>query len=347
LSVYYSTEKEEWLENVLDDFKISGLQANGRPIELEMEPMGSREMYLSVLDGEQPDIISPASSLQIALLEDLSKSKLGQPLVNRKNVENCKSVVQTPLVLVGWAERTQVLWGDYTNNKTWMKLHDALNDPRGWDSFNHPEWGYVKFGQTNPLTSNSGFMTILLMTYDYFQKTDDLETQDILSNERFQQWFLEIQGTISKFGNSTGTYMKEIIAYGPSMYDIVSVYEATVIEHINSAVGHYGELMVYYPPATIMSDHPFCILNGEWVTQDKEEAAKILIEYLLDEPAQEAALMEHGFRPVDKSIDINITGSPFLMYKTNGLRVHIPPEVELPPGNVLDTLLNFWSRNIQ
>jgi ABC-type Fe3+ transport system substrate-binding protein len=304
-------------------------------------------MYLSVLDGEQPDIISPASSLQIAILEDLSKSKFGQPLVTTKDVDNCKSVVQTPLVLVAWAERAQALWGKDPNTQTWKTIHDALIDPRGWDAFNHPEWGYVKFGQTNPLTSNSGFMTILLMTYDYFQKTRGLETQDILSNEGYQQWFLEFQGTISQFGNSTGSYMKEIIAYGPSMYDIVSVYEATVIEHIDSAAGHYGELKVYYPPATIMSDHPFCILKGEWVTKDKEAAAKLFIDYLHDKPAQEAALIEHGFRPIDETISIDETGSPFLLYMPNGLLVDIPPEVELPPGDVLDTLLNFWNRNIQ
>lgn len=347
LSVYYSTEKEAWLEHVLPEFHKENIQVNGHPIEVTLTSFGSREMYLAVLDGETPDIISPASSLQTAILEDLSKSKLGSPLVFANDPESCQSVVETPLVLVAWAERAEVLWGSNPGAHLWRQLHDALIDPRGWEAFSHPEWGYVKFGQTNPLTSNSGFMTILLMTYDYFNKLNGLESQDILSNQEYQKWFLEFQGTISKFGNSTGTYMKEIIAYGPSMYDVVTVYEATAIENIEAAAGHYGELRIYYPPTTIMSDHPFCILNGDWVTTEKREAARLFINFLLGAKAQKSALMDHGFRPVDRTIPIDQPGSPFQTYQSNGIRADLPPEIDLPPGHVLDTLLTFWSRNIQ
>ena len=154
LSVYYSTEKTEWLESVLPDFYAAGYTVDGHPIELQMQKMGSREMYLAVLDGEQPDLISPASSLQIAILEDLSRDKFGQPVVHLNRAEACRSVVQTPLVLVSWAERAQALWGDDPNSHLWQKLHAALTDPQGWASVGHPEWGYIKFGQTSPLSSN-------------------------------------------------------------------------------------------------------------------------------------------------------------------------------------------------
>jgi ABC-type sulfate transport system substrate-binding protein len=347
ISVYYSTEKEAWLENTIIDFKKAGLYVDGKPIEVDLTPYGSREMYLAVLDGAKPDVISPASSLQTAILEDLSKAKFGKSMVYANDPNSCQPVVKTPLVLTAWADRAEQLWGSNPGSEVWDRLHDALTNPQGWEAYNSPEWGYVKFGQTNPLTSNSGFMAILLMTYDYFNKVSDLEAEDILSDQAYQKWFLELQGTISHFGNSTGTYMKEIIAYGPSMYDVVAVYEATAIENIETAVGHYGKLRIYYPPSTIMSDHPFCILNGDWVTEEKTEAAQIFIEYLRQPKAQKAALMNHGFRPVDKTITIDQPGSPFLEYQVNGIRTNIPPEIELPSGNVLDTLLTFWSRNIQ
>ncbi len=56
--------------------------------------------------------------------------------------------------------------------------------------------------------------------------------------------------------------------------------------------------------------------------------------------------MEHGFRPVDASIPLDQSGSPFLREADNGVQIDLPPEIELPPGRVLDTLLNFWNRNI-
>jgi ABC-type Fe3+ transport system substrate-binding protein len=292
-------------------------------------------------------LISPASSLQIAILENLSQDKFGSPIVHPNRSEDCRSVVETPLVLVSWAEKAQALWGDEANSHLWQKLHTALTDPEGWASVGHPEWGYIKFGQTSPLSSNSGFMTILLLTYDFYGKTGGLLAQDILSDPEYQQWFLAFQGTISQFGDSTGTYMRDMVAYGPSTYDFVAVYEATAIEHMENASDRYGELRVYYPPATVMSDHPFCVLDAEWVTPEKAEAARVFTDFLLSQEAQEKALLDHGFRPVVAGIPLDQAGSPFVAYQDNGIQVGIPPEVEIPPGNVLDTLLNFWSRNIQ
>lgn len=346
LTVLYSTEKEAWLSDVLADFNG---QANGRPIQVKLEKMGSREMYLAVLDGSQkPDVISPASSLQISILQNLSASQFGTPLVNPTDPASCRSVVTTPLVLVAWQERANVLWGDNPNGKMWQRLHDALVEPQGWAGYDHPEWGYIKFGHTDPLKSNSGFMAILLMTYNYFGKTSGLTAPDILANTDYQQWFKEIEGTISEFGDSTGTYMKQIVTYGPSKYDLIAVYESTAIEQASNAVGRYGPLRVYYPPATVLSDHPFCVLNADWVTPDKAQAAQVFIDYLLSQPAQEKALLKHGFRPVEPTISLTQPGSPFSAGNpvgNIGLAVDLPPQVELPPGDVLNTLLDFWSRS--
>jgi len=347
VSVLYSTEKAEWLAEVAEQFEATHPRIDGHPVELALKKMGSREMYLAVLDGtEQPDILSPASKLQIAILQDLSTSKFGTPIVSQADTETCRPVLLSPLVLVAWTERADVLWGSHPNGTLWLRLHDALIHPQGWKAYAHPEWGYIKFGHTNPLKSNSGFQTILLMTYNYFKKTDGRTGADILSDEGYQEWFLEFESTISKFGDSTGTYMEEIVAYGPSVYDIVSVYEATAIEQAENAVGRYGELQIYYPPATSLSDHPFCVLQAEWVTPDKARAAQLFLDYLTDKEAQELAL-QHGFRPVDPSIPLDQPGSPFQRYAANGLRIDLPPEVETPPGNVLNTLLDFWGRNVQ
>jgi ABC-type Fe3+ transport system substrate-binding protein len=229
----------------------------------------------------------------------------------------------------------------------WASLHDALVDPQGWAAFGHPEWGYIKFSHTDPLKSNSGFQTILLMTYDYLGKTSGLTGADILSNSDYQQWFTELEGTISKFGDSTGTYMTEIIAYGPSLYDVVAVYEATAIEQAENAVGRYGELQVYYPPATLLSEHPFCALQADWVEPEKAEAAKMLLDFLTSQEMQQLALLKYGFRPVDPTIPLDQAGSPLTRYADNGIWINLPPQVEVPAGNVLNTLLDFWQRNVQ
>jgi ABC-type Fe3+ transport system substrate-binding protein len=323
---------------------------DGRPIEIELEKMGSREIYLSILDGtRQPDIISPASSLQISILQELSVNQFGAPVVNLADRANCRPVVTTPLVLVAWRERADVLWGGNPNGSLWLRLHDALVDPQGWSAYNHPEWGYIKFGHTDPLKSNSGFMAILLMTYNYFGKTSGLAANDILSDTAYQQWFLGLQESISQFEQSTGPLMQKMVAYGPSTYDMVAVYEATAIEQAANAVGRYGELRIYYPPATVWSDHPFCTLQAEWVTPEKSRAAQVFVDYLLTPKMQELALLKYGFRPVEPSIPLSQPGSPFERYAANGLLSDLSalPVVETPDGNTLNTLLEFWTRNVR
>ncbi|MBN1875996.1 MAG: substrate-binding domain-containing protein [Anaerolineae bacterium] len=346
VSLLYSTEKAEWMEQAIARFKATRPRISGRSIEIDLQTSGSREMYLAVLDGQvQPDLISPASMLQISLLEDLSQSKFGYPVVNASDRATCRPVLMSPVVLVAWKDRAEVLWGDNPNGNMWLRMHDALTHSQGWEAYEHPEWGYIKFGHTNPLKSNSGFQTILLMTYNYFGKTSGLTAVDILSDEAYQQWFIEFESTISKFGDSTGTYMNEIIAYGPSLYDFVSVYEATAIEQAENAIGRYGELRIYYPPATSVSDHPFCVLQADWVTPEKAEAAELFLDFLSGREMQALALT-YGFRPVDDSIPLDGPGSPFLKYVNNGVRLQLPPQVEVPPGNVLQTLLDFWQRNV-
>jgi ABC-type sulfate transport system substrate-binding protein len=348
LAVLYSTEKEEWLKDVVAEFENDVPLVNGHPIKVNLKKIGSREMYLAVLDGsERPDVISPASSLQISILEDLSPAKFNRPIVRAADAAICRSVVKSPLVLVAWKERADVLWGNDPGSDLWKKLHAAVLDDNGWGTYGHPDWGYVKFGHTSPLSSNSGFMTILLLTYDYFNKASGLSAAEMLGSSAYQQWLVDLETTIGKFGDSTGNYMKEMVAYGPSMYDLIAVYEATAIEQAQNAVGRYGELRVYYPPANIMSDHPFCVLQAEWVTDEKTKAAQQFIDFLLSKSAQEKALLQYGFRPADQTIPLDQVGNPFQRYAANGVRIDAGKMVDLPSGSTLQTLLDFWSRNIQ
>ncbi len=349
VSVLYSTEKEAWLNEVIVDFERTSPRVDGHPVQIELEKMGSWEINAAILDGaRQPDVISPASSLQLAALVDSSSAKFGHPLVNPADTSTCRPVVTTPLVLVAWKERADVLWGSQPGVSLWRDLHDALVDPQGWAPFNHPEWGYVKFGHTDPLKSNSGFMTILLMTYGYYDTTTNLSASDILSSEDYQRWFLETESSIGQFEYSTGPLMEKMIVYGPSTYDMVTVYEATAIEQAQNAIGRYGELRVYYPPAILWSDHPFCVLNADWVTAQENAAASLFLDFLTSKEAQEIALMKYGFRPVDTSIKLDQAGSPFDRYAANGFLADLSrlDEVEIPDGNVLNTLRDFWSRNV-
>ena len=344
LSVLYSTEKEDWLHEVTASFLATHPTVNGLPIQVKLKPMGSREMYLSVLDGaERPDVIAPAGSTQIAMLRDLYERRWGRAIVNPADQAACRSVLKTPLVLVAWRERADALWDEANGAGLWRRVHDVLVEPKGWVAFGHPEWSYVKFAHTNPLKSNSGLMTLVLMAYDYFGKTAGLTASD-LSDEGFQKWINEVEGSISQFPDSSGPFLKDMIAYGPSTYDFISAYEASALEQVPNARSRFGDLHVYYPATTVVSDHPFCALQAEWVTPDEASAARYYIDYLTGTPAQELAVQKHGFRPTNESVAVDGPGSPFSKHANNGFQVDLPTVAEVPTAEVLNNLLDLWSR---
>lgn len=96
-----------------------------------------------------------------------------------------------------------------------------------------------------------------------------------------------------------------------------------------------------------MSEHPFCVLQADWVTSEKAQAAQAFLDFLTGPEMQQLALMKYGFRPVDPAVALEQPGSPFTRYAANGVQLQLPSEVETPRGDVLQTLLDFWQRNVQ
>ena len=86
---------------------------------------------------------------------------------------------------------------------------------------------------------------------------------------------------------------------GSSFLDACISYEKEVIE-VNSRYGpQLGEpiVAVYPQDGTIVSTHPFAILDGAtWVKSEQAKAAAVFLQFLLSNQ-QQSRLASHGFRP--------------------------------------------------
>src|SRR5215472_12890714 len=73
VTVWYGTEKETWLKEAVARYTATTPTLNGRPIQIELKGLGSREMVERVAQQQwgsdlPPTVISPASSLWVELL---------------------------------------------------------------------------------------------------------------------------------------------------------------------------------------------------------------------------------------------------------------------------------------
>jgi ABC-type Fe3+ transport system substrate-binding protein len=338
LTIWYGSEKKEWLEAARQRFEAAQPTANGRPIQVQLKGLGSREIAERVLSkdwrGENPPaVVSPSSSLWLDALK--------VPIV-ASGADAPRSLVLSPLVVVGWSDRARALWPSGPKD-FWKELQAALASP-GWKAIGGNEiWGPVKFGHTSPASSNSGTQALILMAYGFLGKSSGLTSADVTS-PAFEQWLGPIESSVPSFGDSTGAFMDDMVRSGPPKYDFGIVYENLALQSMDAAQQRQGQpLQIFYPPATMLSDHPYVLLDGDWVDADQRAAAAKFRDYLTGREAQELAL-RYGFRPSDQGVSISSSdpNNPFVKYAPNGVKAAIAQQVEPPPADVLNALVQLW-----
>jgi len=341
LEFMYSTEKKEWIEAAVAAFE----KANP-DVDVVLTGKGSLDAAAEILDGKaKPVLWSPADSLIVNLLASDWQTKTGSRPYPADGDAGPQQLLLTPLVFAVWEDRAKVLMAKGGDELTWRAIHDAVVSPKGWAAIGGKgSWGFVKLGHTDPNKSNSGLQALLLMTLEFYGKTSGL-TVDELLDEKYQAWVKDLERGVPQFEASTGTFMTDMVRFGPSKYDIAVVYESLAISQLENAQGRWGNLRIYYPPVTLWSDHPVVMLTGDWVTPAQARAGKRLIDYLRGHEAQSLAL-RFGFRPADTSLPIKTSAAdnPFTRLAQYGLAVELPQAATPPDGAVVRNLLMMWSR---
>jgi ABC-type Fe3+ transport system substrate-binding protein len=340
IQVVFGTEKREWMEAAAADF-----EAAHPGVRIALVGKGSLEAAQEILEGRStPVLFSPADSLILSMLDADWTTKHGKPLL--AGGENApQPLVITPLVFAIWEDRALVLQKSAGGDVTWRAIHDAVASDRGWPGVGgKPEWGFVKLGHTDPTRSNSGLQALLLMTYEYWNKRSGLEVKDLL-DPGYQAWVKGLSRGVTRFEHSTGTFMVDMIRFGPSKYDVAVVYENLVIAQLENAQGRWGNLKVYYPRTTLWSDHPVALLDAPWVSAEQRAAARRFVAHLRSRPMQERAVA-FGFRPADPAVPIRRADGqdPWTRLAPYGLRADIPPVAGPPDPAVVRNLLTMWAR---
>jgi hypothetical protein len=337
----YGTEKQAWIEAAAAAF-----QKEHPEIKLTLVGKGSLNAAQSILDGkEKPTVFSPADSLVLNLLASDWQVKNHADLFAPSGDDAPQPLVITPLVFVVWEDRAGVLLKASSGHVTWKAIHKAVASNQGWPAVGgQPDWGFVKLGHTDPTLSNSGLQALLSMSLEFYDKKPVLEVGDVLQPD-YQAWIRDLERGVTKFESSTGTFMTDMVRFGPSKYDVAVVYESLAISQLENAQGRWGNLKVYYPSMTLWSDHPAALVQAEWVTEEQKKAARAWIAYLRSRPSQERALA-YGFRPADPSVPIKTASgeNPFVRLAQYGVQIDLPPVARVPDGTVVRSLMTMWSR---
>lgn len=303
------------------------------------------------VDGPQPTIWSPAASSWGAVL-NFRLEQAGQPAMAPADA---KPFMLTPLVLAMPKPMADAL-GYPATPVGFADLIALSQDPAGWASKGHPEWGRFKFGKTNPNFSTSALSATIAQYYAATGKQSGLSLED-LNDPKVSEFSRAVESSVVHYGDITLTFLNNWFrndARGTSLTYVsaVAVEEKSVIDYNRGnpdGITEAGErprppkvpLVAVYPKeGTLFSDNPFFVLDAPWVTDEQRRGARAF-EAFVQEPENQRQVLEFGFRPGNPAVPV---GAPIVA--ANGVNADEPQtELQVPSPAVLAGVIDKWTEH--
>lgn len=338
VSIIYGSEKQEWLEPLVTQFNAQKVKTgSGATIVVEATPMGSIESAEAIIAGTlKPTVWSPASSIYIPVANaEWQRGERSGELV----VGTPKDLVLSPVVIAMWQPMAQALgWPEKALG--WADLANLATSEQGWAAYGYDIWGRFKFGHTHPRYSNSGIVAVIAEAYAGAGKQRGLTLQD-LQSETVKKFMAEVESSVIHYGTSTGFFAERMFERGPSYLSAAVLYENLVVAQETKRLSGLSQQLpvvaIYPKEGTFWSNHPYCILNAPWVSEEQKAAAKLFEDFLLARPQQLTAI-SYGFRPADPSIPLTSPLDP-----NHGVDPIQPKTVlEIPTAEVIAGIQQLW-----
>jgi Ca-activated chloride channel homolog len=338
IDIASSNTKENWMNAVAarfngEDHTIS----SGEPIFVRVAHVTSGGSQQDILDGKiQPTVWSPGDSSWVAGANQVWKDRSGRPLVS----DVCPASIYAPTGFAMWRPMAEALgWPD--TPISWDDIVALSANPDGWASLGHPEWGQFKFGHTHPAFSNVGLQIMTALVYSTVGTTAGL-TLDKTYSEKVIEAFTLVELNTYHYGKQNKTLIDLMALRGPNYLHAINSSEAAVLKvNIEQADTLRFPLVFIFPAeGTFWSEHPYCILEADWVTPEQTEAAEIFRDYLLDQEQQELAI-DNFLRPRDTSIPLH---APLALEDGTDPRVtqETVPALESPSAEVAEAVKDVF-----
>jgi Ca-activated chloride channel family protein len=344
VELLYGSEKRVWITKVTEAYNRAGHRVGDKRVEIRPIAAGSGEAMEDLLSGRsKAQLFSPASGLFVEMGNARAQRRDGKPLVGPTH-----TLVLSPVVIAMWKPMAEAL-GWPGKRIGWSDVLSLANDPEGWATLHHPEFGSFKFGHTHPEYSNSGLISVLAEVY----AGAGLPRNAVLLNEHLGDpkvgaFLRGIESSVVYYGKSTGFFADSMFDDGYSALSAAVLYESSVIESydlrkhpkMEDFIARGFPVVAIYPSdGTFWSDHPIGIVERN-ASPEQRQAAQEYIRFLLHRDQQRLA-METGFRPGDDGIAL---AAP--LDRAHGVDPDIDIPVRLVPSNdVIEFVLKLWRDN--
>lgn len=321
-----SNTKKGWLLDEIGKFNAS----NGSKYRVVTRFIETREAMHAILDGKiKPAIWSPSSTIWTARLSQAWQQKTGNAIIDRGNADAYRVFFRSPLVFL-------------TTKSKVATLRPLL---KNWDTFRQKSgtkvsWGKLKWSHADPLTANSGMMTLGLILADYTNQTG-ADPGVAADSAKFRAYLQGIERGLvfdlpARGGSSA---LAKAFLRDTSRYDFISTYESNAIE----AAQNDPTLAVIYPSPTVVSESVGAILKGDWLSETQRQGARAFLNFLGSETSMREGL-QYYFRPAQSGGALTL--APILsQLRAQGFQQSFT-SIELPPYEALNSAAFQWRLHV-
>ena len=181
----------------------------------------------------------------------------------------CPSAILAPSGFAMWWPMAEALgWPD--KPISWDDLVTLSADPDGWGSLGHDEWGKFKFGHAHPTYSNVGLQMMTALAYSTVGSTSGLTPEQVYSNDVVKA-FPYVEQNTYRYGIQSRNLINLMVLRGPDYLHAVTTSEAETLKTNFERGDQLRFPLVFIFPAegTFWSEHPYCILNTERVSDQQ------------------------------------------------------------------------------
>ena len=333
-----SNTKQNWMNVLVEQFNAEGHTiSSGETVFVRVTHVTSGGSQRDILDGViQPQVWSPGDGSWVAGANEVWRDRAGRPLVSK----DCPTSVLAPSGFAMWRPMAEALgWPDAPIS--WDDLVDLSANPEGWASLGHPEWGQFKFGHTHPAYSNVGLQMMTALAFSTLGTANGLTADQVYSDDVVDA-FHRVELNTYHYGIQNQTLMAVMANRGPTYLHAITSSEAETLK-TNAEYGdqlRFPLVFIFPAEGTFWSEHPYCILETDWVSEEQTEAAESFRDYLLD-PKQQALAIDNYLRPRISSIPLH---APLSLDGGTDPRVTTDtvPALESPPADAAEAVKDVF-----
>jgi Ca-activated chloride channel family protein len=309
------------MTKLADDWAQTNPNVNGVCGSVVIAAKESPDMVSALGNAEWDPTVGPAPDVWVPESSAWVRKASADADAERIMPDLPPSLARTPIVIAmprPLAEAAKML----DTPLTWLQIVDKLSPSKGWQTYQHPEWGAFKVGLSDPQDSTPGLLALMAIS-------DTNDDGEISPAE--QSKLLDLKKVIAVKTNSTDdilTGLRAAMDQGQTnALTYVSAFPALEQDVLayNLSQPKMPLVAIYPDDGIAEADFPYLVLNAKWSNTTRKDVATAFGRFARG-PQGKAAFQAAGFRDPNRIPGPAMTAANGVTDKLTGL----PRAVLLP-----------------